>query len=307
MQDAMFRLLAQPVRSCIAGVCFYLFCVPNSLANVDTSVDVCQEPVAFSNLSIAYYAGEKSNIESGLGEVNQDNYVFDLLFKSRNNWSLGVGHRYTILNADPLEPQTNGHLHTFFVPLHVQSRSDRKDFRFSIAPALSASSNYIKDPGEYNADALQLLAALVWSKHVSDRINLRYGVCGDHRFGSYKIYPLISVGWQPHADWTLDLGFPTSKLSYQISRSLGSSLRFTPDGNEWHVRDKSLEKQSQLIYEAYLLEWAFDWQAHKRFTIRASVGRQFHNRYQMTLLDESRVQLSSDAFTRIGAALTWRF
>ncbi len=303
----MIRFFAQPLRNCLIGLSFYLSCAPNGLANVDTSVDVCQEPAAFSNLSIAYYAGEKSSVENGLGGVNQDNRVFDFLYWSRNNWALGMGHRYTILEFDPLEPQTNGHLHTLYLPLHIRSQSDIKGFRFSIAPALSASSNYMKDASEYNADGLQILAALVWSRQLSDRLNLRYGVCGDHRFGSYKIYPLISIGWQPHTDWALDLGFPTSKLSYRISNSLGSSLRFTPDGNEWHVEDKSLVKDSRLIYEAYLLEWALNWQAYKHLTITASVGRQFHNRYEMTLLDDTRVQIASDPFTRFGAALSWRF
>ncbi len=303
MQNEYFRFLVQSVRGYLSGVCLYLFCFPNSLAGVD----ICQDPVDFSYFSIGYFADEKSSIEGGLGEVNQENYVFDLLFKLKNKWSLGAGHRYTILNVEPLELQTNGHLHTFFVPVHRQSQSDRNSFRFSIAPAVSASSNVMKDPSEYNADATQLLAALVWGRQLSDPMNLRYGVCGDHRFGSYKIYPLVSVDWQPHADWTIELGFPNSRLSYQVSENLSTSLGFAPDGNEWYVTDKSVETQSQLVYETYRLAWAFDWQATKHITMTASVARFFHNRYELTLADESRVGFSSDAFTRIGAALGWRF
>ncbi len=256
---------------------------------------------------MAYYDHEKSSFETNVGETDQVNVNFDLLFKLNHNWAFGAGHHYTALNVDPLELQTNGYLHTFFLPLHRQSQSDRKSFRFSIAPALSASSNVMKSPGEYNTDAFQLLVALVWSRQLSDRVNFRYGVCGDHRFGSYEIYPLVSVDWRPHADWTIELGFPTSQLTYQVSRSVTSSLRIAPDGNEWYVKDKALEMQSQVVYEARLLEWAFNWQAHKRFTVMASVGRQFHNRYEMTLLDESRVRLPSDSVTRVGAALAWRF
>ncbi|MCH7833483.1 MAG: hypothetical protein IH911_00090 [Proteobacteria bacterium] len=284
-------------------MCLSLFCFSNSLAGVD----ICRQPTVYSQLSIAYYKHEKSSFESGIGETKQENVNFDLLFKLNDNWAFGAGHRYTILNVEPLELQTNGHLHTFFLPLHRQSQSDRKSFRFSIAPALSASSNVMKDPGEYKTDALQLLAALVWSRQISDRMNVRYGVCGDHRFGRYEIYPLISVAWQPHADWTVELGFPASQLTYRVSRSLTSSLRIAPDGNEWYVRDKSLQKRSRLVYEARMLEWAFNWQAHEHIVMTASVGRQFHNRYEMTLLDDSRVRLSSDAVTRIGAALAWRF
>jgi hypothetical protein len=51
-----------------------------------------------------------------------------------------------------------------------------------------------------------------------------------------------------------------------------------------------------------MLEWAFNWQAHKHSMFTAGVGRQFHNRYEMMLLDESRVRLRSDSVARIGAA-----
>ena len=263
--------------------------------------------VQYLTESIAFYNHEKSLIERSIGETNQENANFDLLFKLNNNWAFGAGHRYTILNIDPLPLQTNGYLHTFFLPLHRQSQSDRKSFRVSIAPALAASSNVMKSPSEYKADAFQLLAALVWSRQLSDRVNLRYGVCGDHRFGSYEIYPLVSVDWQPHADWTIELGFPTSQLTYQVSRSLTSSLRIAPDGNEWFIKDRGLQKQSHVVYEARVLEWAFNWQAHEHFTLTASVGRQFHNRIEMTLLDDSRVRLRSASVTRIGAVLVWRF
>ena len=307
MRDAIFKLLARPVCICFAAVCCYLAHVPDSLARSDTSVDVCQEPTGSSHVSVAYYRGEKASIDGGAGEISQENFVFDLLYKFQNKWSIGVGHRYSIFKFDPLEPQTNGHLHTLFVPLHRQTQSDRNSFRFSIAPALSASSNVMKDPGEYDADALQLLAALVWGRPLSDKTSLRYGVCGDHRFGSYQIYPLISFDWQPHADWRVELGFPTLLLGYQISGRFSSALRFTPNGNEWNVKDKSLAQQSEFVYEAYLLEWGVEWQLHKQFSLSASVGRVFDNEYELTLLDGTRVQLATDPFTRFGAALTWRF
>ena len=142
---------------------------------------------------------------------------------------------------------------------------------------------------------------------MSDQFNLRYGICGDHRFGRYTIYPSIAVAWQPHADWTIELGFPSSQITYRVSKSLTSSLRISPNGNEWYVRDRSMEKKSQFIYEALLLEWAFSWKAHEHIVISASIGRQFHNRYEMTLMDDSRVRLHSDPVTRIGAALAWHF
>ena len=248
-----------------------------------------------------------TSLERNLGELTRENYSTDLLFKPNNNWLLGGGHRSAILNVDRLELQTNGYLHTFFLPVHWLNQSDKKSFRFSIAPALSASSNVTRNSSEYTTDALQLLAALVWDKRISDLLAFRYGICGDHRFGEYQVYPVISVSWQPHPDWMIEIGFPTSQVSHQVTESLTSLLRIAPNGNEWYVKDKSLEKHSQLVYEAYVLEWVFNWRAHEHFMFTGSVGSEFHSRYEMTLLDENRVRLSNDPAVRVGVSLAWFF
>jgi len=297
------RIITRLLHSWLAMPCLYLSCVSNSLA----SVDICQEPTAGSHLSIAYQKDEKSSFERGLGEARQENYEFDLQFDLNNKWVIGAGHRYTNLNVGGLDLQSNGHLHTFFTPLHRLSQAEGKRFRFSIAPALSASSNVMKDPGEYSADALQLLVALVWSRQVSAQVGMRYGICGDYRFGNYRIYPLVSVDWQLHPDWKIELGFPVSQLSYRISINLVSSLRVAPDGNEWYVSDKSMQKKSKLVYEAYALEWAFDWRGHERLSLTASVGIQFDSRYELTLLDDSRATVSGESVARIGTAFVWHF
>lgn len=224
-----------------------------------------------------------------------------------DTWQLAAGHRSTILNVDDLDLQTNGYLHTFFFPVHRTSHSGTRNFRLSIAPVLSASSNVAKDPGEYNRDSLQVLAALVWTTQMSRRLEFSYGICGDHRLGGYQVYPLIRFSWQASQDWTVDLGFPTSQLSYRLSKSMTSVLRIAPNGNEWHVKDKSLQNQSQLIYEAYMLEWALSWRAHENFALTASISGDFQNRYEMTLSNNDRVRLSGDPATRIGIALAWFF
>ena len=271
------------------------------------SVDICQEPATYSHLSIAYDNHETSSIDRTLGEIDQRSYRSDLLFRLNDKWMVGGGHRYTVAQVYGLELQTNGHLHTFFLPVHRLSRTDRTSFRVSIAPAVSASSNVISRPNEYTADALQLLAAMVWGRQISDRMRLRYGICGDHRFGPYRVYPLIKVEWRPHRDWTVDLGWPTSQVSYQVSTDLTSLLRITPDGNQWYIKGKRLERQSTLTYEAYAVEWIFNWQAYEGLLLSANVGRQFHNRYKAALGDGSRARFSSESVTRVGVALVWRF
>lgn len=278
------------------------------LSNAWASADVCQDPVMHSRLSVGFNIQDDSVIDQRPGEIGLENRETDLRFKTASEKFLfGIGHRYSIFDIDAIPAATNGHLHTYYLPLHLLTGDERNGLRISIAPAWSLSSNVGDSFGDYKDDSFQLLAALIWGRSISDRTTLRFGLCGDHRFGEYQIYPSLSVQWQFHPDWDLQLGFPNSQLSYQVSAPVSSTLRIGPDGNEWFVLDKSLTISSQFVYEAWAIEWVLDWQFHDDFTITASIGRQFHNRFEMTLLDQSRVRLSGEPITRVGAALEWRF
>jgi len=291
------------IRACLGCLSLWLPCTASS----STSVDICQEPAAESHVTIAYYDQEASSLEGNPGETNLENYNSDVLFRSNDKWIFGAGHRSTILNLDQIELQTNGYLHTFFFPVHRLSQSDKRGFRFSIAPALSASSNVTRDPDEYSIDAVQLLAAWIWNRQLSDRLDLHYGVCADHRLGDYQVYPVFNFSWVINPDWHVEIGFPTSQITYAVSDRLASSMRITPNGNEWYVKDKSLTKHSKFVYEAYILEWVFSWRTHANFMLAASLGREFQSKYEMTLLDDSRVRLGSEPATRVGLALAWHF
>ncbi len=291
------------LRACLCCIAFSL----PSLSGASPGVDICQDPAKQSSLSAAVHDNVASSFERNLGETDRNDFATDALFTSGGPWAFGGGHRSAILNLDSLEPQTNGDLHTFFVVAHRVSRHENRGFRFSIAPLLSGSSNVTKDPDEYTSDAVQLLAALVWDRSLSNRLGLRLGICGDHRFGDYRVYPVIGVNWQPHPDWMLALGFPRSALRYEITERVSSTLRIAPNGNEWFVKDKSLDKYSRFVYRAYLFEWAIDWRAHDDLVLTASVGTEFHRRYEMTLVDDSRVRIAGESGARLGVGLAWLF
>ena len=303
MHDAPSKKIFRLINALPMGICAYLLCPSPSLA----SAEVCQQPGNYSHLSLAYYSYDESAVAGDIGHINQQNHHFDLLYQLHESWVFGVGHRYVILGIDPIELQTNGHLHTLFFPLHKQTESGNRSFRFSIAPALSASSNVMKDAGEYSSDSFRLLAAFIWSRKLSERATLRFGACGDSRFGDYRIYPSIGIDWRPRSDVTIKLGFPSTRLTYQAQPNIGFSVRIAPDGNEWHVKSKDLQKESQLVFEAFLLEGTVNWHAGKQLTITASIGRQFHNRHDAMLIDESSARLYGESVTRLGAALEWRF
>lgn len=276
-------------------------------AGASVSVDICQAPVPEAHLSIGYSDNARVPVGGAGGTSDRDDFRTDFALISTGRWQIAGGHRSAIFNIDGLEPQTNGYLHTFFVAAHRFHRSSNSRFRFTVAPGLSGSSNITKDPAEYTMDALQLLAAAVWQRRLSDHVGFSYGICGDHRFGGYRVYPVAGIGWQPHADWNVELGFPTSRLHYRVSKQLASALRLGPNGNEWYVKDRSADKYSRFVYEAYLLEWALDWRAQEKLLLTVSVGREFHRRYEMTLRSDARVRLAGRDGNRAGVSVRWFF
>jgi hypothetical protein len=268
--------------------------------------DVCADPGDQSFASAGFVNHERSRIEPGPGRTNQENQNLDLTFASGTKRFLyGFGHRYVIFDFDGVEPQTNAHLHTSFFPLHWNA--EERNFRLSAAVALSASSNIMGHPREYEGDSLQLLVALVSGTPLSERLSVRYGICGDHRFGEYALYPTAGIEWRPHADWTFDMAFPLSRITYDVANDVSTAVQIAPDGNEWHVTDRNFDAESKFVYESIALEWLTRWHVHPRLTLSLSLGRQLRNRFEMTLMTGERVFLSGEPANRIGAAVRWRF
>jgi hypothetical protein len=184
----------------LACLCIYFICLSSALA----SVDVCQDPATYSHLSIAFDKHSDSEIDQGPGTVGLDNRNSDLLFKASNEKLLfGIGHRYSIFDVDPLQPETNGHLHSYFLPFHILTEADRNSFRLSVAPAISLSSNVGDRLNQYKDDAFQLLAAAVWSRRFSDRTSLRYGICGGIPYVMAELPDIKTVKFDApdHARW----------------------------------------------------------------------------------------------------------
>ncbi|HEX2140614.1 MAG TPA: hypothetical protein VHG33_12980 [Woeseiaceae bacterium] len=272
--------------------------------SAEAAVEVCEHPQTRSFAAAAFVYHDESSIRERDGATNQENQNLDVLVASPSNaFSLGFGHRYTILDFSGIEPQTNAHLHTSWVPLHWRVR----DLRVSTAVALSASSNVMGHPQEYESETLQLLFGVVARKEISDELAIDYGLCGDHRFGEYRIYPVGGFDWRPHPDWTLELGFPKTRIAYAVTGELTSSLQVAPDGNEWHVKNRDFSAESDFIYEAIALEWIMAWEPRPELTLAVSLGRQLRNRYEMTLAGGERVSVTGEPADRVGFGVRWRF
>lgn len=290
--------LRGPALAAIAA-CGLLFAGP-----AGAGAAVCADPAARSYAAGEFTRHGRSALRERPGATEQENQDLDVLVASPTRaFSYGFGHRYMIFDFSAIEPQTNAHLHTSFVPLHWQ----RGNLRLSAAPALSASSNVMGHPQEYESETLQLLFAAVAAKEIDERLAFVYGLCGDHRFGEYRVYPVAGVEWRPHPEWTVELGFPETRIAWTVTNALGTSLQVAPDGNEWRVENRDFSAESDFVYEAVALEWVTEWSPGSRLTVALSLGRQLRNRYEMTLANGQRVSVSGAPADRVGVGLRWRF
>lgn len=268
------------------------------------AVEVCDEPESRSFAAAALAFHERSSIRERAGATHQENQRLDVLVASPSETlAYGFGHRYVIFDFSGIEPQTNAHVHTSWAPLHWR----RRNLRLSAAIALSGSSNVMGHPQEYESETVQLLFAITRGSEIDERLTVSYGICGDHRFGEYRIYPVGGVDWRPHPDWRLELGFPRTRIGYTITERLASALQIAPDGNEWHVKNRDFSADSKFAYEAVALEWITTWQPVNELTVALSLGRQVRNRYAMTLASGERVSVSGEPADRVGFEVRWRF
>ena len=268
---------------------------------------MCEDPGALSYVSAAVVDHDVSALERGLGATEQNNQELQILARGTADLSFGFSHRYSKFDFAGIEPQTNAHLHTSEFSLHWRRGDGHSNVRAAVAPTLSASSNVLGHPQKYRSDTLQLSLALVRQQRLSESVVARYGLCGDDRFGRYRFYPTAALEWRPHPDWTIDLGFPVSGVTYRISEFLSSELRAAPDGSEWHVMNRDFDAESRFIYESYAVEWLFEFEAGRHLSLVAGVGRQLRNSFEMTLQSGERLSVDSGPVDRISAEIRWRF
>ena len=303
----IFRLLSmflpQKVRDLRAsGIPAILVTLGIFLSSM-SSASVCEDPGAVSHISAGVVNHGTSMLAHDAGRTEQKNQDLSIVANAPGNIAAGFSHEYTQFDFDGIDPQTNAHVHSSAFPLHWR----RSDLRIAGAPTLAASSNVMGHPQQYESDTFQVALAVVWQRRLSEAVSIRYGLCGDDRFGDYRLYPAAAIEWHPHPDWKMDLGFPASRITYRIGDFLSTELRLEPDGGEWHVMNREFDAESLLIYEAWAAEWRLALEAGSHLVIAASFGRQLRNRFEMTLQSGARIAIESDDANRVGAEVQWRF
>lgn len=247
----------------------------------------------------------------GTPERRKKKTVDDTKVQPLQDWSAGVGHEYTRVEFDPQtapEPQSNGDLHTLYAPVHWWQQGQQQDvYRVSFAPAISVSSNSLKNPDKLNSDTLQLWLALEHRRRVSAEVQWLLGLCADHRFGHYQGYPIAGLLWLPSKRWSLRLAYPDTEVSYRPLPKLSLAVAIHPDGNEWQVLDSELERRTKYSREAWRLEGRVTWTVLPALSLSVALGKSLEQELQFSLEDNRLVQTDVDDASYWSLQLRWTF
>src|SRR5690606_38546479 len=185
------RVTCTPMASMLRFAVFGLALACGTGARATPSV--CDDPASVSFAAFELVRQERATLDvAPAATTRPETRDFELHFaRDAGRFAWGIAHRYAILHFSGADLQTNGHLHTSFAPLHWTV--PERNLRVSAAPALSASSNVVGHPREWQGDTLQLFAAVVATARVSETLAFRYGLCADHRFGDYAVYPTLGA------------------------------------------------------------------------------------------------------------------
>lgn len=214
-----------------------------------------------------------------------------------------LNFQYTIISFDnSIEPMTNGHLHSWDLPVNWHSKRAGYTLDYYLAPVISVSSNGLKNSDLLDRDSLQLWTGMIYKKEHGHRDAWLLGFRSDHRFGPYRVYPVAGFCWQPDDNWQLQLVLPDFSIRRLFSNGIIIKLFDEPDGNKWHVFSKDETTDSYFIYNAIMTGLSVEWQIHSTVWLEFSAVRHSKRRFSFALEDGTLLDTGAGSSTGLTVA-----
>jgi len=259
-----------------------------------------------TRLSAEYLDLDASTLQARSGAISgARSRVLARYVSADSGWSVAFGHEYNALEislAGP-QPQANGDLHTLHLAGSWQRPLAGGSLQLAIAPAISVSSNALKNPDVIDEDSVQLWGAALWRGR-GPRWDWILGVAHDYRFGEARAYPLAGMAWEGERV-SLWATYPDVVLDWSISDSWSASVSVAPDGNQWQAFDRPLERSSDFRRQAWQTELriAYRWRSGLRLGLAA--GRFWDQRWRFDLEDGERLRTDSEDSAYVGLRVDW--
>jgi hypothetical protein len=220
--------------------------------------------------------------------------------------ALGYSHQYDSLDIDLADGDTlsNGHHHTIAIPLHWHRELDGGDeMSLSLAPALSVSSNVLKDLDLADSDAVQLWGSAMYRLD-GDRIDWLFGVMHDYRFGEGRVYPVAGAEWSSEST-SLRVTYPDIAANWHFAERWSLDASVSPDGNLWRVWDRDKNIDSDFEREAWRAELAVNYQLTRGWRVGLTAGYSWDVEWEFVTESFGPTRTGGDSQTTIGINIRW--
>jgi len=263
--------------------------------------DVNQYHIAFSSGAL-----KKAALDTGAEvELSRRELNTGMIASSEQNHSMAIdfNFQYTIVSVDDsITPMTNGHLHSWNFPVSWHRKGSAYTLNYYLAPAISVSSNVLKNPDLLDNDAIQLWTGVVYKKDLNPKSAWLLGLRSDHRFGPYRVYPVAGICWLPDANWQLQLALPDFSIRRFFSNGINLKLFAEPEGNKWHVFSEDTTRNSDFFYNAIVTGLAIEWRINPTLWLEFSAVKHSRRDFSFKLDDGTQLDTSADSSTGVAVS-----
>ena len=221
-------------------------------------------------------------------------------------FAIGYSHQYDSLDIDLEGDETlsNGHHHTIALPLHWHREISGGDMMtLSLAPAISVSSNVLKDPGLVDNGAVQLWGSALY-RIGEGSLDWLLGINHDYRFGDSKVYPVAGGEWANETT-TVRLTYPDIMANWRPAERWSFEASVSPDGNLWRVWDRDKIIDSDFRREAWRAELRLLYRLPRGWRIGFTAGHTWDTAWKFKASTPGVVRSDGENQSFIGAYVGW--
>jgi hypothetical protein len=200
--------------------------------------------------------------------------------------------------VDGAEPDTNSYVHRLTLAWQLRANALRLD----IGATLAVSSNALKNASDLDLADLRPAVGVQWRAGPP-----WLALYADDRLGRTLVYPGFELPLHPTPAHEISLGFPVTSWRWDAAPSWRSVVAVEPDGACWRVRDKAVERRSEVCSRAWQTRFSLRWEPAPWFEATATFGWRFAASLEYTLRDGRAVGIDVPAGPFYAVGLGARF
>lgn len=259
--------------------------------------------------SVDYLIMRDSDVKQSDGAIGGTRSLIgaQYAFDHESGWVASFGHEYNALDitlAGDARPQTNGDLHTLHLGSQWRKPLNVGELRLALAPALSVSSNALKNPEVLEGDSLQLWGAALYTRPIGNFAWVA-GVAHDYRFGEARYYPAIGVEWRSETV-QLRAVYSDVQLDWEIIGGWRLEGKIAPDGNEWRAFSRDLREADDFRREAWKAQLSLLYRFDNGIEIGCLAGVNWNQQWRYRSQGGSLAVRKSADNAYMGVRLGWR-